>query len=52
MEENMRTAIYLTAILNILLGLLMIYRKPDVFRGKTLKDHAQKTGDREAGLKE
>ena len=41
-EEKMRTVIYVIAVLDILLGLYMIYGRPDVFRGKTLKDEDQK----------
>ena len=42
----MRTAIYLIAIVNILLGLDMIYKKPDVFRGRTLKDAGRRGKDK------
>lgn len=45
-EENMRTAMYLIAVFNILLGLYMVYGKPDVFKGRTLKDVAEKAGKR------
>ena len=38
----MRAVIYVIAVLNILLGLFMIYGKPDVFRGRTLKDAASR----------
>ena len=43
----MRVAIYLIAVLNILLGLYMVYGKLDVFRGRTLKDVVAKAGKRE-----
>jgi hypothetical protein len=42
----MRTAIYLIAIVNILLGLYMIYKKHDVFRGRTLKDAGRRDKDK------
>ena len=38
----MRTAIYAIVIVNVILGLMMIYRTPGPFRGKTYRDHIKK----------
>ncbi len=43
-EENMREAIYLIAVVNIGLGLYLLYGKRDVFRGRTIEDAASKAG--------
>ena len=45
--DNMRSVVYLIAVLNILLGLFMIYGRPDVFRGQTIKDAEDKKGEGE-----
>jgi hypothetical protein len=43
-EANMREAIYLIAVVNIVLGLYFLYGKRDVFRGRTIEDAASKAG--------
>ncbi len=43
-EENMREAIYLIAVVNIVLGLYFLYGKRDVFRGRTIEDAAARDG--------
>ncbi|MCR5181640.1 MAG: hypothetical protein K6D56_01295 [Clostridia bacterium] len=40
----MREAIYLIAVVNIVLGLYFLYGKRDVFRGRTIEDAAARDG--------
>jgi hypothetical protein len=39
----MRTVIYIIAIVNIVMGFVMIFRENDPFKGKTYRDIAEKT---------
>ncbi len=38
----MREVIYLLVIINVIMGLLLIYRRPGPFRGKNYRDHIKK----------
>ncbi len=39
----MRTVIYIIAIVNVVMGFVMIFRENDPFKGKTYRDIAEKT---------
>ena len=40
--NNMRTVIYIIAIVNVVMGFVMIFRENDPFNGKTYRDIAEK----------
>ena len=38
-DDEMREIIYLAVIMNVIVGFLLIYKRPRPFKGRTFKDY-------------